>query len=198
MFWFGARGSMIHPFSADGKGDPWSCPSAHPLPCGCELCEREVNEEEIKKWRVKAVLQALVPTVPGFPILPADLQSYPFLTWTIFFTIWGRELKYNSFTLLCQFLLYSKGTWSYIYMHYFSHTIFHRVLSQEIGYSALCWPAGPHCLSILNVKVCINQLQVHPTPSPLPLGNYRCVLHVCESVSVLQIGSFVPYFRFHT
>ena len=30
---------------------------------------------------------------------------------------------------------------------------------------------------------------------PLPLGNHKPVLF--ESVSILQIGSFVPYFRFH-
>ena len=31
----------------------------------------------------------------------------------------------------------------------------------------------------------------------LPLGNHKSALHVHESVSVLQIGSSVPYFRFH-
>ena len=40
--------------------------------------------------------------------------------------------------MLCQFLLQSKVTQSYIYIHYFSHTIFHHVLSQEGGHSFLC------------------------------------------------------------
>ena len=35
--------------------------------------------------------------------------------------------------------------------------------------------------------------QSFPFP-PLSPGNHKSVLHVCESVSVLQIGSFVPYF----
>ena len=54
--------------------------------------------------------------------------------------------------MLCQFLLYSKVTQSYIYMYSFSHIIFHHVLSQEIEYNSLCCTAGPHCLSILNVR----------------------------------------------
>ena len=42
-------------------------------------------------------------------------------------------LKNSWFMILCPFLLYSKVTQSYIYIHYFSHIIFHHVLSQEIG-----------------------------------------------------------------
>ena len=41
------------------------------------------------------------------------------------------------------------------------------------------------------------KLPVQPTPSHLPVGNHKSVLHVYESVSVLKIGSFVPYFTFH-
>ena len=36
-----------------------------------------------------------------------------------------------------------------------------------------------------------------PLPSPLPLSNHKSVLHVHESVSLLQIVSFGPCFRFH-
>ena len=50
--------------------------------------------------------------------------------------------------MLYQFLLYF-AVQSYIYIHSFSRTIFHCVLSQEIGYSSLCCTGGPHCLSIL-------------------------------------------------
>ena len=45
------------------------------------------------------------------------------------------KLKYNSFIVLGQFLLYSKVTQSYIYIHYLSYIIFHHGLSQETGYS---------------------------------------------------------------
>ena len=55
--------------------------------------------------------------------------------------------------MLCQFLLYSKVTQSYIDIHSFSHNIFYHVLAQVTGYRSLCCTAGPHCLSILNVKV---------------------------------------------
>ena len=51
-----------------------------------------------------------------------------------------------------------------IHIHtFFSYILFHYVLSQEIGYSSLCYTVGPCCLSILNVIVCIYQPQ---TPSP--------------------------------
>lgn len=56
-------------------------------------------------------------------------------------------------------IMYSR----YIYLHSFSHTIFHHILSQENGYSSLCCTVGPRCLPILNVIVCIYQPQ---TPGP--------------------------------
>ena len=37
----------------------------------------------------------------------------------------------------------------------------------------------------------------NPPPTPSPLGNHKSVPYDCESVSILQIGSFVSYFRFH-
>lgn len=43
----------------------------------------------------------------------------------------------------------------YIYIYSLSYIIFHHGLSQETVYSSLCYTAGPHCLSILNVIVCI-------------------------------------------
>ena len=52
--------------------------------------------------------------------------------------------KYSWFTMLCQLLLDSKLTQSYI--HSFSYIIFHHVLSQEIEYSFLCYTVGPWCL----------------------------------------------------
>ena len=56
--------------------------------------------------------------------------------------------------MLCQFLLYSKVTQSYIYTFFF-YVIFHHDLSQEIGYHSLCYTVGPSCFSILNVIVSI-------------------------------------------
>ena len=73
------------------------------------------------------------------------------------------KLKYSWFTMLCQFLLYSKVTQLYTHTHIcthsFSHIIFHHVLSQEIGYSSLCCTVGPCSSSIL---------PVHPSPASHP------------------------------
>ena len=85
-----------------------------------------------------------------------------------------KFLKYSWFTVFCQFLLNNKLTQSYIYIFFFSyfllscsviyiyiytcsfsHTFFCRVLSQEIGYSSLCYTAGSRCLFIVNVIVCM-------------------------------------------
>ena len=55
--------------------------------------------------------------------------------------------------MLCKFLLYSKVTQAYMYIHSLSRIIFHHVLSQETRYSFLRCTAGPHGLSILNTIV---------------------------------------------
>ena len=65
-----------------------------------------------------------------------------------------------------------------IYTHPFNifFSIFHYGLSQEIGYSSLCYTVGP-CLSILNIRVCINQPEI-PSPSlPLPQFSFLMFLH---------------------
>ena len=46
-------------------------------------------------------------------------------------------------------------TYMYTHTHFFPYIIFHHGLAQEIGYSSLCYTAGTHWLSILNVIVCI-------------------------------------------
>ena len=40
------------------------------------------------------------------------------------------------------------------------------------------------------------KIPVHSTPSLLSLGNHKSILYAYEPLSVLQIGSFVPYFIF--
>ena len=57
--------------------------------------------------------------------------------------------------MLCPSLLYSKVTQFYTYRHSFFNILFHYGLSQEIGYSSLCYTVGPCCLSILYIKVYI-------------------------------------------
>ena len=73
-----------------------------------------------------------------------------------------------------------------IHTYILFYILFHCGLSQDIGFSSLCYTVGSCCLSILKIIVFIYQ---PPIPSPalslLPLpGNYRPVLDICESVSV--------------
>ena len=72
--------------------------------------------------------------------------------------------------MFSQFLLYSKVTQSYMSTPSFSHIIFHHVLSQEIGYSSLCYTVGLYGLSLLNVIVGIYSPQ---TPSPSVISIWK-------------------------
>lgn len=95
-----------------------------------------------------------------------------------FYFFFNFLLEYSWFVVLCQLLLYSGVTQSGIYVHSVSRIILHHGPSQETGYRSLRCTAGPHCLAILNVVVCIYQPQT-PRPShslPLPLGNHKSVL----------------------
>ena len=94
---------------------------------------------------------------------------------------------YSWFTVFCQFLLYSKMTQLYIYIHSFSHIFLHHIPSQVIRYSSLCCTAGSHCLRTPNAIVCVYQPQTpspsHSLPVPLPLGNHKSVILVHEFAS---------------
>ena len=91
-------------------------------------------------------------------------------------------MGYIWFTMLWQFLLYSKVMQSNIYKHSFSYIIFHHVLSQETGYISLCYRVGPHWLANLNVIVCISYPQTpsssHSLSSPLWQP------HICFSIKI--------------
>ena len=64
-----------------------------------------------------------------------------------------KFLKYSWSTMLCQFLLYSKVTQLCVYILF--NILFHYGLSQEIGYTSLCYTAGSHDLSFPKAIVCI-------------------------------------------
>ena len=53
--------------------------------------------------------------------------------------------------------------------------------------SSLSYTVGPHCLSTLNLTVCVYQPQTRSPSHSLPSNNHRSALHVCESVSVVKI-----------
>ena len=79
---------------------------------------------------------------------------------------------------------------SYAHIFLFKKDILFRDdLSQDIDYSSLCCPVRPCCLSILVYPYQFwsahHKLPVLPAPTPLPHGNHKPVLYVCESVSVL-------------
>ena len=113
------------------------------------------------------VLGMIFWTFSGFSYI-ANVSSPCCLFFKIFFKCW--------FTVLCQFLLYSRVTQSYINTHSLN-TIFHHGLSQEIGYSSLCYTEGPYCLCILNIIVCIYESQTpHPSCSVPPWQPQVCFL----------------------
>ena len=78
----------------------------------------------------------------------------------------NSTLRYCCFIMLCQFLLYSQVTQSYIYTYILfliiSSIIFY---SKRFIYSSLCYTVGPHCLCILNVVYIYQPQTPHPSHS---------------------------------
>ena len=93
-------------------------------------------------------------------------------------TSWCLNNSNNSnwFIILCQSLLYSRVTQLYIYniiyIIFICFSNYSHDLSQEIGYSSLCYIVGPGCSSIH------NSLHLQTPASPPPLGNNKSVLYV--------------------
>ena len=91
---------------------------------------------------------------------------------------------YVSFKCTAQWLLYI-----------LFQILFHYRLLQNIEFGFLCYTIGLCWLFILYIIMCIiYQLPNLSLPSPFPFGNHKFVFYVCESLSVLQINSFVSFF----
>ena len=73
--------------------------------------------------------------------MSSKMLSANYFHWSSFFNL--IFLNYSWFTMFWKFLLYGKVIQSYIYICYFSHTIFYNVLPQVIVYSSLCYTAEP-------------------------------------------------------
>ena len=69
--------------------------------------------------------------------------------------IYFFRFYYSWYTMFCQFLLYRKVSQLSIYIHSFSHIIFHHVSLQVTRYRSLCYIAGHHCLPTRNAIVFI-------------------------------------------
>ena len=65
--------------------------------------------------------------------------------------LFKKNQKYNWFTMLCKFVVYSKVIQTYIYIFFLFHILFHYDFSQDIEYTSLCYTVGPCCLSILYI-----------------------------------------------
>ena len=91
--------------------------------------------------------------------------------------------------------------------HSFSHIIFHHGLSQETGYSSLCCTVGPHCLSILNVIICIywphtprkelSNLDL-TLESPEKFKKYWCLDPKSRNTDLIRLGSVLDTWIFQT
>ena len=105
-------------------------------------------------------------------------------------------LKYSRLTMLCQLLLHSKVTLSYIHIHIFlilsSILVYPKRLDRvpcAVQHSLMADPFSVSGFASTNPT-----LSVHPTPSPLATTSVFSV-----SVSLfLFCRQALPYFRFHT
>ena len=84
-------------------------------------------------------------------------EHVTFIVTTFYFV-----LRYSPLTMLCWFLMDSKGTQPSIHMYPFSpQTPLPSRLPHDIEQNCLCWTAGPCGFSMLNTAVC-------PCPSQTP------------------------------
>ena len=146
------------------------------------------------RWIAACWSHAITDLITNKHELPSSFSKY---WWHIYVYISAINngffsfLNFSWFTMLYQFLLYSIVTQSYIHTHSFSHIIFYHVLSQEIGYNFLCCTVWPHCLTILNVIVCIYLLQTLHLFHSLPPPWQPQVCSLCLWVCFCSIDTFV-------
>ena len=89
--------------------------------------------------------------------------------------------------MLCEFLLYSKVIQLYIYIYtfffiFFSIMIYLRIFNIvpcAVQEDLVVYPSYIYSFASANPT-----LPLHPSPTPIPIGNHKSVLYVCESVSV--------------
>ena len=126
-------------------------------------------------------------------VLPLLLVFFLFLFFSFCISVW----------LICSVVSISAvhhidsvtHTHTHTHTHTLSCTIFHHVLPQKIGHSSLCCSVGPHCISILNVIVCIYQPQtLCPSPFHFICFWFSQDLQVTDPTSLLQLFSTVHFF----
>ena len=130
-------------------------------------------------------------------------------------TLWGRRFKLplnsNSFFFFFNWRI---TAWQYgdsfccpttWISHMYTYVTFFLSLPppsqpwrspQSINLSSLCYKAASHSLSVLHTVVYICQSYSLHSSQPLfaQLCLHKPVLHICTSISSLQIGSSVPVF----
>ena len=98
--------------------------------------------------------------------------------------------------MLCYFQVYTKVNQLNIYIYplffrFFSHIGHYRVLSRV--------PCAIQQVLISYLFYIQQCVYVNPNlqfiPHPLPPGNCKFVFYMCNSISVLQISSLVPFFQ---
>ena len=110
-------------------------------------------------------------------------------------------LEYSCFTMLCQFLLYSKVNQLYVYIYppffgFPSHLGHHRALSrvpcatQQVLISYLFYTQYQQCIYVN------PNLPIQTTPHP-PWYPYVCSLRLCLYFCFVNKMVYTNFFRFH-
>ena len=111
-------------------------------------------------------------------------------------------LEYSCFTMLCQFLLYSKVNQLYVYVYplffgFPSHLGHHRALSrvpcaiQQVLISYLFYTQYQQC------RYVNPSLPIHPTTPLPPWYPYVCSLHLYLYFCFVNKIIYTNFFRFH-
>ena len=85
-------------------------------------------------------------------------------------------------------------------IHILTSTLFQILFQYRSSQNIGTYIAGPHWLVIHKPQCAYANPKppIHPSPLPVSFGNQKFVFKIGESVSILQINSFVSFFfRFH-
>lgn len=91
-----------------------------------------------------------------------------------------KKIEVSWFTMLCQFLVYSKSGFSYIYIYTVFHMFFSIMACHRIVNGSLCYIVASCCLSILCMMfyICLSQTSNPTLLHPYSSGKHKSVLYV--------------------
>ena len=116
------------------------------------------------------------------------------LGWYYFSFFLSDFIFISRFTMLCSFQVYNKVSQLCIYIYPVFQILFPCRPLQSVEQNPLCYKVGPYQLSILCTVVYMSIPVFQFILSTYPLV-IMFIFYICNSISVLQISSFLLLFQ---